>query len=165
MPDIVTMAKGIGNGTPLAAVVTTPKIAATLQQRVHFNTYGGNPVSMAIGRAVLKVIDEEGLQQNSLVMGKRLKDGLEKLQKKHEIIGDVRGKGLMVAIELVTDKVSKTPLPAEIVGAIFEKTKDLGLLVGKGGLNGNVFRMAPPMCITADDVDFALDVLDKSLQQ
>jgi len=164
MPDIVTMAKGIGNGTPLAAVVTTPKIAATLQQRVHFNTYGGNPVSMAIGRAVLKVIDEEGLQQNSLVQGKRLKDGLEKLQKKHEIIGDVRGKGLMVAIELVKDKASKIPLPAENVAAIFEKTKDLGLLVGKGGLNGNVFRMAPPMCIHADDVDFALDVLDRSLQ-
>lgn len=164
MPDIVTMAKGIGNGTPLAAVVTTPKIAQVLQQRVHFNTYGGNPVSMAIGRAVLKAIDEDKLQENSLIQGKRLKDGLLKLKDKYEIIGDVRGQGLMVAIELVQDKHSKLPLPAEQVANIFEKTKDMGLLVGKGGLSGNVFRMAPPMCITSEDVDFALDVLDRSFQ-
>lgn len=162
MPDIVTMAKGIGNGVPLAAVVTTPKIASTLTQRLHFNTFGGNPVSMAIGRAVLKVIDEEGLQKRTLELGKRLKDGLEVLKKKHEVIGDVRGKGLMVAIELVKDKKSKMPLPPEEVANYFEKTKDLGLLVGKGGLTGNVFRMAPPMCISAEDVDFALHVFDKT---
>jgi len=164
LPDIVTMAKGIGNGTPLGAVVTTPKIAASLTQRVHFNTYGGNPVSMAIGRSVLKAIDEDKLQENSLVQGKRLKEGLLKLKEKYEIIGDVRGQGLMVAIELVKDKKSKQPLPAEQVANYFEKSKDLGLLVGKGGLNGNVFRMAPPMCISSDDVDFALDVLDRTFE-
>merc|ERR1712051_228652 len=87
-PDIVTMAKGIGNGIPLAAVATTTEIAETLAQRLHFNTYGGNPVSCAIGRAVLKVIDKENMQQNALERGKQYMDGLRQLQEKYDIIGD-----------------------------------------------------------------------------
>src|SRR5256885_13422072 len=100
IPDIVTMAKGIGNGCPLGAVVTTPKIAATLAARTHFNTFGGNPVVSAIGKAVLEVIDREKLQHNSLSIGKHLIAGLEELKQKHNVIGDVRGKGLMLGIEL-----------------------------------------------------------------
>ncbi|KAL6046123.1 alanine--glyoxylate aminotransferase 2 [Balamuthia mandrillaris] len=159
MPDIVTMAKGIGNGTPLAAVVTTPEIAKSLTQRIHFNTFGGNPVSCAMGRAVLKVIQEEGIQENALSIGDYLKKGLKELQGKHPLIGEVRGKGLMLGVELVKDRSTKEPAAAETAN-IFEKAKDMGLLLGKGGLFGNVFRIKPPMCLNKRDADFLLQVLD-----
>jgi alanine-glyoxylate transaminase/(R)-3-amino-2-methylpropionate-pyruvate transaminase len=164
IPDIVTMAKGIGNGAPLAAVTTTPEIAATLKRRVHFNTYGGNPVSMAMGRAVLKVIDEEGLQKRSLDLGKRLMHGLHKLEEKHTIIGQVRGAGLMIGVELVKDRKTKEPAPQE-TAQIFERLKDMGVLIGKGGLYGNVFRIKPSMCITEQDVDYLLYTLDKAFSE
>lgn len=158
------MAKGIGNGTPLAAVVTTREIAETLTKRIHFNTYGGNPVSMAIARAVLKSIDEDKCQENSLVVGKKLKDGLLKLQEKYEMVGDVRGKGLMLGMELVKDRKTKTPATQE-TNQVFERVKDMGLLVGKGGFYGNVFRIKPPMCVNSQDVDFVLDVFDIALKE
>src|SRR3954467_15099559 len=101
IPDIVTMAKGIGNGAPLAAVVTTPKIAATLAQKTHFNTFGGNPVVSAIGKAVLEVIEQENLQANCLKLGSHILAGLNKLKAKYPVIGDVRGRGLMLGIEFV----------------------------------------------------------------
>lgn len=164
MPDIVTMAKGIGNGAPLAAVITTPQIASTLAKRIHFNTYGGNPVSSAIGRAVLKVIDEEQIQKNALERGKQLKDGLYKLQEKYEIVGQVRGQGLMLGMELVKDRKTKQPAPQE-TAQIFERCKDLGILIGKGGLYGNVFRIKPPMCITKENVEETLHVMDKAFSE
>jgi alanine-glyoxylate transaminase/(R)-3-amino-2-methylpropionate-pyruvate transaminase len=161
-PDIVTMAKGIGNGLPLAAVTTRREIAETLAQRVHFNTYGGNPVSMAAGLAVLEVIDEERLQENAHVTGGRLKAGLQELTTRHPLIGDVRGMGLMLGVELVRDRATKEPAREETL-AVMEHARELGLLIGKGGLYGNVLRIKPPMCITAEDVDFAIDVLDVAL--
>src|SRR5882724_3415641 len=109
IPDIVTMAKGIGNGAPLAAVVTTPKIAAVMAQKVHFNTFGGNPVVGAIGKAVLEVIDQEKTQANCLELGNYILAGLNKLKSKHKVIGDVRGKGLMLGIEFVKDRATKEP--------------------------------------------------------
>ena len=109
VPDIVTMAKGIGNGAPLGAVVTTAKIAATLAQRTHFNTFGGNPVVCAQGAAVLDVIDREKLQANALKIGNQIFAGLEDLKAKHNLIGDVRGKGLLLGIELVKDRATKEP--------------------------------------------------------
>jgi alanine-glyoxylate transaminase/(R)-3-amino-2-methylpropionate-pyruvate transaminase len=162
VPDIVTMAKGIGNGCPLAAVVTTPEIASTLASRIHFNTFGGNPVSMAQGRAVLRVIENEGLQANSLHIGGKLKAGFHVLAEKHSLIGDVRGLGLMLGIELVKDRHTREPASAECA-AVFETCKDLGLLIGKGGLYGNVLRIKPPMCIHAADADFMLEVIDEAL--
>jgi alanine-glyoxylate transaminase/(R)-3-amino-2-methylpropionate-pyruvate transaminase len=159
VPDIVTMAKGIGNGCPLAAVVTTPKIASALTQRIHFNTFGGNPVVCAMGKAVLEVIEREKLQENTLKLGTYMLQGFEKLKARHQIIGDVRGKGLMLGIELVKDRNSKEPAKAECA-QILESTRDMGLLVGKGGLHGSVLRFAPPMCITKADADFALEVMD-----
>jgi alanine-glyoxylate transaminase/(R)-3-amino-2-methylpropionate-pyruvate transaminase len=162
VPDIVTMAKGIGNGLPLAAVTTRRDIADKLAQRIHFNTYGGNPVSMAAGLAVLEVIDEEKLQENSRVVGGRLKTGLQELATRHRLIGDVRGMGLMLGVELVRDRQSKEPAKEETL-AIMEHTRELGVLIGKGGLYGNVLRIKPPMCISAADVDFALEVLDLAL--
>jgi alanine-glyoxylate transaminase/(R)-3-amino-2-methylpropionate-pyruvate transaminase len=161
-PDFVTMAKGIGNGVPLGAVTTRMDIAKTLTQRIHFNTYGGNPVSMAAGMAVLDVIDEEGLQENSKVLGKRFKSGLQKLQKSHSLIGDIRGMGLMLGVELVRDRKSKEPAKQETLD-VLEAAREMGVLVGKGGIDGNVLRIKPPMCLTADDVDFSLEVFDRSL--
>jgi alanine-glyoxylate transaminase/(R)-3-amino-2-methylpropionate-pyruvate transaminase len=164
IPDIVTMAKGIGNGCPLAAVVTTPQIAAVLAKKIHFNTFGGNPVVCAMGKAVLEVIERENLQQNSLQMGRRVLAGLEKLKAKYKIIGDVRGKGLMLGIELVKDRSTKEPAKAECA-QIMENCREMGLLVGKGGLSGSVIRFAPPMCITEADADFMLEVFDAAFAQ
>jgi alanine-glyoxylate transaminase/(R)-3-amino-2-methylpropionate-pyruvate transaminase len=161
IPDIVTMAKGIGNGCPLAAVVTTPKIAQALLGKVHFNTFGGNPVVSAIGKAVLEVIEKENLQANALHMGNHILAGLNKLKEKHKIIGDVRGKGLMLGIEMVKDRATKAPASAECA-QIVETAKELGLLLGKGGLWGQTIRFAPPMCINKADADFLLAVLDEA---
>lgn len=162
IPDIVTMAKGIGNGCPLAAVVTTPAIARAIATRIHFNTFGGNPVSCAQGRAVLEVIEREGLQANALKVGRHLQTGLQRLAGQHPLIGDVRGLGLMLGVELVKDRTTKEPARDECA-AVFEKARDLGLLIGKGGLWGNTLRIKPPMCLTLADADFLLDVLDCAL--
>jgi alanine-glyoxylate transaminase/(R)-3-amino-2-methylpropionate-pyruvate transaminase len=161
VPDIVTTAKGFGNGVPLAAVTTRREIAEVLAQRLHFNTFGGNPVSMAAGLAVMEVIEEEGLQRNALVVGRRLKEGLQRLAGEHRLVGDVRGLGLMLGVELVTDRAARTPAAAATL-QVMEEARAMGVLLGKGGLAGNVLRIKPPMCVTADDVDFALDVLDRA---
>jgi len=162
VPDIVTMAKGIGNGAPLAAVTTRREIADTLKQRIHFNTFGGNPISMAAGLATMEAIDEDGLQQNCKVLGARLKGGLQDLQRRHKLIGDVRGQGLMVGVELVRDRGTKEPAREEAL-AVMEHARELGVLLGKGGLDGNTLRIKPPMCVTAADVEFALEVLDRAI--
>lgn len=159
VPDIVTMAKGIGNGFPMGAVVTTPEIGAVMSKALHFNTFGGNPVACAVGSAVLDVIDEEKLQQRSGDTGTYFLNELLKLRDDYEIVGDVRGKGLMIGVEMVTDKAGRKPLPADQMGAIWEETKDMGVLFGKGGLYGNTFRIKPPMCISKADADFAIAVL------
>jgi len=161
IPDIVTMAKGIGNGCPLGAVVTTPKIAATITQRIHFNTFGGNPVVCAQGKAVLDVIEREKLQENSLKIGNRILDGLNRLKEKHNLIGDVRGKGLMLGIELVKDRQSKEPAKEESAQSL-ETCKEMGLLLGKGGLWGQTIRFSPPMCLHEQGADFLLQVLDQA---
>lgn len=162
VPDLVVMAKGIGNGMPMAAVTTTREIADAFTDRLHFNTYGGNPISMAAGLAVLDVIEEDGLQENARNVGARLKASLEGLMHKHELVGDVRGMGLMLGVELVRDRDTKEPAPAE-TAAVLEAARELGVLFGKGGLYGNVLRIKPPLCIAEDDVDFAVGVLDRSL--
>jgi alanine-glyoxylate transaminase/(R)-3-amino-2-methylpropionate-pyruvate transaminase len=162
IPDIVTMAKGIGNGCALGAVVTTPKIAQALATRIHFNTFGGNPVVSAQARAVLEVIEREGLQANSLKIGAYLKAGFERLAAKHSLIGDIRGLGLMLGIELVKDRKTKEPAKDECA-AVFEACRELGLLIGKGGLMGNTLRIKPPMIFSTSDADFLLAVLDEAL--
>lgn len=148
-PDIVIMAKGIGNGTPLAAVVTKPEIAQALTKRVHFNTYGGNPVSSAIGSAVLDVIKNENIQKNAHEVGSYLKERLLALKKNHSLIGDVRGRGLMLGVEFVRDHKTLEPANTE-TAKIVERARDFNVLMGKGGLYGNCLRIKPPMCITKD---------------
>ena len=162
VPDIIVMAKGIGNGVPLAAVTTRAEIAQALTNRIHFNTFGGNPVCMAAGSAVLDVIDEDGLQENSRVVGARLKNGLKKLMAEHSLVGDVRGMGLMLAMELVRSRSSKEPAKSETL-EVLEHSREMGVLFGKGGIDGNVLRVKPPMCITSEDADFAVDVLHLAL--
>jgi len=159
IPDIVTMAKGIGNGVPLAAVVTTPQIASVLAKRLYFNTFGGNPVVCAQGKAVLEVIEREKLQDNALKVGNHILAGLEKLQQQHALIGDVRGRGLMIGVELVKDRQTKEPAKAECA-RVLELAREMGLLIGKGGLWGQTIRIKPPLCLTLADADFLLEVLD-----
>src|SRR5919112_4057074 len=161
IPDIVTMAKGFGNGTPLAAVTTRREIAEALTRRTHFNTFGGNPVSMAAGLAVLDVIDEEQLQENARIVGARFLAGFRRLQEQHPMVGEVRGMGLMLGVELV-DPATRNPASAQTL-EVLEIARQMGVLLGKGGLDGNVLRIKPPLCITAQDVDFAVDVLDRAL--
>ena len=162
-PDLVTMAKGIGNGAPLAACTTRPEIAAMMKNRVHFNTFGGNPISMTQGLATLEVIDAEGIQNNARVVGGHLKNRLLELQDRHQLIGDVRGMGLMLGVELVRDRATKEPASTETV-KLLELCKERGLLIGKGGLNGNTLRIKPPMCLTKTDADFMADCIDESLE-
>jgi len=162
VPDIVTTAKGIGNGAPLAAVTTRREIAEVLTQRLHFNTFGGNPVSAAAGLAVLDVIDREGLQANARTVGARLKAGLENLMARHPVIGDVRGHGLMLGVELVRHRGTREPATGATLEAL-ERLRECGVLVGKGGLDGNVLRIKPPLCITPGDADFTLEALDYAL--
>ncbi|KAA3480023.1 alanine--glyoxylate aminotransferase 2-like protein 2, mitochondrial-like [Gossypium australe] len=164
VPDIVTMAKGIGNGIPLGAVVTTPEIAEVLTRRSYFNTFGGNPVCTSGGLAVLKVIEKEKLQENAFVVGTHLKERLTALKNKYDLIGDVRGRGLMLGVELVTDQKFKTPAKLETIH-VMDQMKELGVLVGKGGFYGNVFRITPPLCFTKEDADFLVDAMDYTMEK
>jgi alanine-glyoxylate transaminase/(R)-3-amino-2-methylpropionate-pyruvate transaminase len=164
VPDIVTMAKGIGNGCPLGAVITTPKIAQTLTNRLHFNTFGGNPVVCAQGSAVLDVIEREKLQENSLKIGNKILAGLNQLKGKNQLIGDVRGKGLLLGIELVKDRETKEPAREECA-QVLEDCKNMGLLLGKGGLWGQTIRFSPPMCVNEQDADFLIEVLDRAFAE
>ncbi|HJZ58128.1 MAG TPA: aspartate aminotransferase family protein [Gemmataceae bacterium] len=161
-PDLVTMAKGIGNGAPLGACVTRPEIAAVMARRIHFNTFGGNPVSVTQGLATLEIIDRDQIQQNAREVGAHLKRRLTELADRQPLIGEVRGMGLMLGVELVRDRASKEPADTEAAD-VLELAKERGLLIGKGGLHGNTLRIKPPMCVTRDDADFLVECLGEVL--
>ena len=161
VPDVIVMAKGIGNGFPLGAVVTHKKIAAPMAEKFMFHTYGANPTSCAAGRAVLEVIKTNQVQQNAKIVGRALYNRLLDLKHKYRAIGDVRGKGLMLAIEMVKDKKTKEP-DRETTAAIFEKCRDFGLILSKSGPTQSVLRMVPPMCLNLDDVERVADSLDRA---
>jgi alanine-glyoxylate transaminase / (R)-3-amino-2-methylpropionate-pyruvate transaminase len=162
VPDIVVMAKGIGNGFPLGAVVARRAIGEAMADKFLFHTYGANPVACAAGRAVLGVIRDEQLQRNAREVGAALLERLRALKARHPIVGDVRGRGLMMAIELVTDRASKTPATAA-TAAIFEETRRQGLVVSKSGPGRNVLRLVPPLCLGMHDLDVVAERLDRSL--
>lgn len=160
IPDIVTLGKPIGNGHPLAAVVTTPEIAAAFAGGMeYFNTFGGNPVSCAVGLAVLDVIETEELQQNALDVGNLLLGQLRELAARHELIGDVRGHGLFLGIEFVTDRTTKTPA-ARQASYLVERMKDHGILLSTDGPLHNVIKIKPPLCFTAADATRLSETLD-----
>ena len=161
-PDIITMAKGIGNGIPLGNVTTTTDIAESMRGKVHFNTYGGNPVSMMQGLKVLETIEKRNYAENAWEMGNLLVEGFNKLAKTHKMIGDIRGKGLMLGIELVTNRETREPASAMTL-KIMEECKNRGLLLGKGAMAGNVIRIKPPLCIDENDVNFIITTLDEVL--
>lgn len=162
--DMVTMAKGFGNGAAIGAVLMKPEDAQAFTGKLYFNTFGGDPMQTAQARATMDIIAEENLIANAKSMGKRLKDGLQELMKKHSLIGDVRGKGLLVGMEFVKDRVSKEHAVEETL-VFMDKCKERGVLVGKGGLFGNVVRVAPPLSIKASQVDELLEVFDRSLAE
>lgn len=165
VPDIVTFGKPIGNGHPLAAVVTTAEIAASFNTGMeYFNTFGGNPVSCAVGLAVLDVIRDEKLQENALQVGSHLKAGLLELMEKHSLIGDVRGLGLFIGIELVKDRDTLAPA-AEEAAYIIERMKDNGILLSLDGPLYNVLKIKPPLVFTRENAGLVVNTLDEVLKE
>lgn len=162
-PDIMTLAKGMANGVPVGATVAAPEIADAFQGMT-ISTFGGNPVTSVAARATIEVIEEENLLENAHNVGQHLRAKLEELKQKHALIGDVRGMGLMQGVELVKDPKTKEPAPQE-TNQVMERAKHNGLLVGKGGLYGNVLRIAPPLNVSKNDVDEAAHLLDRSFAE
>jgi 4-aminobutyrate aminotransferase-like enzyme len=165
-PEIMTMAKGIANGMPLGATVATPEIADAFQS-LTISTFGGNPMSCAAANATIDVIEQEDLLTHVAKMGKRLREGLDELQRRYpKKIGDVRGKGLMLGLEVVVDETTGDRTPDPVATAkIFEEAKKRGLLIGKGGMKGNVFRLSPSLTVGEREIDEALAVLNESCAQ
>jgi 4-aminobutyrate aminotransferase-like enzyme len=162
-PDIITCAKSLGNGLPIGATITTAELAGKFQGSA-ISTFGGNPVVTVAARAVIEIIEEENLRENTRVVGDYLRTRLEELKERHPLIGDVRGMGMMQALELVRDRQTKEPAPQETL-QLLERTRENGLLIGRGGLYGNVVRLGPAMNISKSDVDEAFHLLDKSLDE
>lgn len=163
VPDIVTMGKPMGNGHPMAAVVTTRAIADAFDTGMkYFNTFGGNPVSCAVGTAVLDVIRDEDLQEHALVVGGRLRHRLTELADRHEVIGDVRGEGLYIGVDLVQDRQTKMPA-RDLAYALCERMKEEGVIVYPNGDLDNVLKIKPPMVITESEADFFVDTFDRVL--
>ncbi|HEY9401183.1 MAG TPA: aspartate aminotransferase family protein [Pyrinomonadaceae bacterium] len=157
-PDIITSAKGMGNGVPIGMTIATPEVADSFPG-LTFSTFGGNPVSMAAALAVIKVIEDENLRANASVVGAYFRERLEGLKEKHPVIGDVRGMGLMQGLELVRDRETKEPDPQSVL-RVFEETKRRGVLIGKGGLYANVIRTGLMLNSTKDTVNELIEALD-----
>jgi len=162
-PEVMTMAKGIANGMPLGVTIATDEVADSLKN-LTISTFGGNPISSAAANATIDIIIEEDYPSKSEKMGKVLREGLEELKNKYpKIIGEVRGMGLMQAMEIVEDEPNGDRTPnAVMTTRLFEETKKRGLLIGKGGLYGNVFRIAPPMSVSESQIKDALEIIDSS---
>jgi 4-aminobutyrate aminotransferase-like enzyme/Ser/Thr protein kinase RdoA (MazF antagonist) len=163
VPDIVTLGKPIGNGHPLAAVITTPEIASQFaERRYYFNTFGGNPVSCAVGLSVLEILQREALQENARVTGRYLRSLVSALMDRHPVIGDVRGAGLMLAVELVQDPQTREPatgLCMRVVNAM----REAGVLIGRTGLHGQVLKIRPPLVFSRANADLLASRLDEVL--
>lgn len=165
VPDIVALGKPIGNGHPMGAVVTTPTIARAFRNGMeYFNTYGGNPVSAAVGMAVLDVLHDERLLAHAHTVGDRLRAGLDRLAQRHELVGDVRGRGLFLGVELVTDRTAREPATI-MADDVVEAMKVRGILCSTDGPGNNVLKIKPPMVITQAQVDRIVDSLDKALTE
>ncbi|MCT4610406.1 MAG: aspartate aminotransferase family protein [Pelagimonas sp.] len=163
VPDIVVMAKGLGNGFPIGAVVAKKHIAEPMVEKFMFHTYGANPTSAAAARAVLAVMRDEGLQENAHTVGAKLLERLHDLKDKYSALGDVRGKGLMLAMEFVKDCDSKTP-DKDMTTEVFEACRSQGIILSKSGPFQQCLRMVPPLCLSSEDVDHVAVCLDQALE-
>lgn len=165
VPDIVTMGKPMGNGHPIAAMVSQPQILQRFGEATrYFNTFGGNPVSCAVGQAVLEVIEGEGLVRNAHDTGAFLRDGLRQLATRHELIGDVRGAGLFVGVELVTDRARKTPASAE-TARLVNGLRDRRVLISAAGPDANVLKIRPPLVFRQEHAERFLEAMEAVLQE
>jgi 4-aminobutyrate aminotransferase-like enzyme/Ser/Thr protein kinase RdoA (MazF antagonist) len=165
VPDIVTLGKPIGNGHPLGAVVTTPEIAASFDTGMeYFNTFGGNPVSCAVGLAVLDVIRDESLQSRALRVGTHLRARLIELMERHLVIGDVRGRGLFLGVELVMDRAVRLPATDQ-AAYVINRMKDHGILLSSDGPDDNVLKIKPPLVFSEEDADRLAAALDSVLAE
>ena len=162
VPDIVVMGKPMGNGHPMAAVFTTPEIASSFEEMEFFSTFGGNPVSCAIGMAVMDCIEQDGLMERAAELGGRFMAGLKRLQAKHDIIGDVRGRGLFLGFEMVKDRETKEPASEEAT-RIVDMMRDRGVLLSTDGPHHNVIKIKPPMVLSEKDIDTTVMQLSEVL--
>ncbi len=162
-PDLMTMAKGLGNGASIGAIVTRDEIAESMRGKTHFNTFAGNPWATIQAAETLAILEEEDVRSKATLLGDKIMTDLKELQKKSKIIGDVRGRGLLIGIELVKDLKTKAYGTEETL-EVLEQARERGLLIGKGGLYGNVVRLTPPMCITEDDAIQIVRILGESIQ-
>jgi 4-aminobutyrate aminotransferase-like enzyme len=165
VPDIVVLGKPIGNAFPLAAVITTREIADTFANGMEFfSTFGGNPVACAAGLAVLDVLEQERLQEHALKVGAYLMNGLKALQDRYAVIGDVRGSGLFLGIDLVLDRETREAAPLQ-ASYVVNRLRECGILTGTDGPLHNVIKLRPPLVFTEADADFFLKTLDAVLQE
>ena len=163
VPDIVTLGKPMGNGHPIGAVVTTPEIAASFANGMEFfSSFGGNPVSAAIGLAVLDIVEEDRLPEHAAVVGSTLKANLASLAMRHDCIGDVRGRGFFLGMEFVQDRATKIPAP-EIAHFVVDRAKQLGVLLSTDGPFHNVIKIKPPMTFSPQNGDRLVSTLDQIL--
>jgi len=164
-PDIVVLGKPIGNGHPLGVLVTTPEIANSFAKGPeYFSTFGGSNLSCRIGREVLEIVDDEGLQKNARTMGERLLNGLKALQENHPVIGDVRGIGLFIGVDLVTNRETREPA-TEVASYVLNRMRSERILLGTEGPADNVLKIRPPLTIDENDVDMIIAVLDQVLTE
>ncbi|CAI8178888.1 MAG: 2,2-dialkylglycine decarboxylase [SAR116 cluster bacterium] len=163
LPDMVVLGKPVGSGHPVGVVITTEDIAASFANGMEFfSTFGGTTMACEIGAEVLCIVDDEGLQQNAKLQGQRLRDGLRQLQQRHMLIGDVRGRGLFLGVELVTDRTTKDPATA-LAGYVSNRLRDHRILIGTDGPHDNVLKIRPPLTIGAADCELLLARLDDIL--
>ena len=165
VPDIVTMGKPMGNGHPMAGMAAHPEILAAFGRNLrYFNTFGGNPVSAAVGMAVLDVIEGEGLQDNARVVGEYLKAGLESLAQRHPLIGDIRCAGLFIGVELVRDRASKEPAGDE-AARVVNGLRERRVLISAAGPSANILKIRPPLVFSKDNADLFLTALDETVTE
>jgi alanine-glyoxylate transaminase/(R)-3-amino-2-methylpropionate-pyruvate transaminase len=163
VPDMIVMAKGIGNGFPLSVVIVRREIAESMTDRVFMSTMGSNPVMSAAGRGVLAAIEHQGLQENAKVVGAHALGLFKELQERYEVIGDVRGRGLMIGMELVKDRDTKEPA-AGLTAAVADEISD-SVIVSKSGAHANVLRLVPPLCLSAQDAEEVVERLDSAIRR
>ena len=163
VPDMVVCAKSVANGWSVGVVACRKEISDAMKGTLYFNTFGGNAICSAVAHETLKIIDDEGLQKNCNDVGNHFSAGLKKLSEKHQIIGDVRGSGLLIGFELVKDRTTKAPATTETAALHQALMEKFSIISGKGGPNGNVIRIHPPMCLTKGDVDYSLYAIDQVL--